>query len=311
VFDARYVGTAQGMFEAICNHIRYSTNKGNLRSAITVFQPRMEGRGDFRIWNSQLIGYAGYRQPDGSIVGDPLNAEFTEVCQKLGWSGQGTRFDILPLVLQGSDGEPKLFNIPSELVLEVPIVHPEFDWFLDLGLKWYALPAVTSMKFDCGGLEYTAVPFSGWYMVTEIGSRDLGDPHRYNQLEVIATRMGLDTCTNISLWKDKASVELNLAVLHSYQRCGVTIVDHHTATESFMKHHENETRIRGGCPGDWVWLIPPTSGSLCPVFHQEFLNYTLKPMYDYQEPAWKTYDWKKRSLHHNGVSRKFHFKEIA
>jgi nitric oxide synthase oxygenase domain/subunit len=25
------------MFEAICDHIRYATNKGNIRSAITVF----------------------------------------------------------------------------------------------------------------------------------------------------------------------------------------------------------------------------------------------------------------------------------
>ena len=33
VFDARHVTTAQGMFEAICNHIKYGTNKGNIRSA--------------------------------------------------------------------------------------------------------------------------------------------------------------------------------------------------------------------------------------------------------------------------------------
>ena len=34
----------------------------------------------------------------------------------------------------------------------------------------------------------------------------------------IATRMGLNTSTN-KLWKDRALVELNLAVLHSYQVC--------------------------------------------------------------------------------------------
>lgn len=31
VFDCRYVTTTSGMFEAICNHIKYATNKGNLR----------------------------------------------------------------------------------------------------------------------------------------------------------------------------------------------------------------------------------------------------------------------------------------
>lgn len=31
------------------------------------------------MWNSQLIRYAGYKQEDGSILGDPSNVEFTEV----------------------------------------------------------------------------------------------------------------------------------------------------------------------------------------------------------------------------------------
>ena len=62
----------------------------------------------------------------------------------------------------------------------------------------------------------------------------------------------------------------------------VTITDHHSASASFMKHAENEYRLRGGIPGDWVWVVPPTSGSLCPVFHLEMLNYKLKPSYEYQ-----------------------------
>lgn len=37
---------------------------------------------------------------------------------------------------------------------------------------------------EIGGLRFTAAPFSGWYLVTEIGARDLGDPMRYNLLEV-------------------------------------------------------------------------------------------------------------------------------
>ena len=53
-----------------------------------------------------------------------------------------------------------------------------------MDLRWYGLPAVSGMLFDCGGLEFTAAPFNGWYMGTEIGCRDLGDVHRYNMLEV-------------------------------------------------------------------------------------------------------------------------------
>lgn len=49
------------------------------RSAITIFPQRTDGKHDFRVWNSQLIRYAGYKQPDGSILGDPASVELTEV----------------------------------------------------------------------------------------------------------------------------------------------------------------------------------------------------------------------------------------
>lgn len=62
----------------------------------------------------------------------------------------------------------------------------------------------------------------------------------------------------------------------------VTIVDHHTASESFMKHYENEMRLRNGCPADWLWIVPPVSGSATAVFHQEMALYHLKPSYDTQ-----------------------------
>ena len=39
----------------------------------------MKPNDDFRVWNAQLIRYAGYKQNDGSILGDPANVEFTEV----------------------------------------------------------------------------------------------------------------------------------------------------------------------------------------------------------------------------------------
>lgn len=68
----------------------------------------------------------------------------------------------------------------------------------------------------------------------------------------------------------------------SPQLSKVTIVDHHAATSSFMKHLENEQKARGGCPADWAWIVPPISGSLTPVFHQEMVNYFLSPAFRYQ-----------------------------
>lgn len=49
------------------------------RSAITIFPQRTDGKHDYRVWNHQLISYAGYKNPDGTIIGDPANIEFTEV----------------------------------------------------------------------------------------------------------------------------------------------------------------------------------------------------------------------------------------
>ncbi|KFV81306.1 Nitric oxide synthase, brain [Struthio camelus australis] len=292
VFDARDCTTAHGMFNYICNHIKYATNKGNLRSAITIFPQRTDSKHDFRIWNAQLIRYAGYKQPDGTILGDPANAELTEICIQQGWKAPYGRFDILPLLLQANGNDPELFEIPPELVLEVPIRHPKFEWFKDLGLKWYGLPAVSNMLLEIGGLEFSACPFSGWYMGTEIGVRDYCDNSRYNILEQVAKKMNLDMRKTSSLWKDQALVEINIAVLYSFQSDKVTIVDHHSATESFIKHMENEYRCRGGCPADWVWIVPPMSGSITPVFHQEMLNYRLTPSFEYQPDPWNTHIWK-------------------
>lgn len=56
--------------------------------------------------------------------------------------------------------------------------------------------------------------------------------------------MGLDTNSFASLWKDKALVEVNIAVLHSFHRDIVSIVDHHSASEQFLKHLDNENKSR-------------------------------------------------------------------
>uniref|UniRef100_A0A674D3A6 Nitric oxide synthase n=1 Tax=Salmo trutta TaxID=8032 RepID=A0A674D3A6_SALTR len=292
LFDARKCKTTQDMFQFLCEHLQFATNGGNLRSAITVFPQRKEDGHDFRVWNSQLLKYAGYQMPDGSIQGDPSSVEFTKICIQLGWKPQYGLFDVLPLVLQVNGEDPDLYEIPPHLILEVSMEHPQHKWFQDLGLKWYALPAVSNMLMEIGGLEFPACPFNGWYMGTEIGVRDFCDYQRYNILEEVGRRMGLETHKLSSLWKDQALVTINVAVIYSFQKNKVTITDHHSAAESFMKHLETEFRLRGGCPADWAWLVPPMSGSLTPVFHQEMVNYILSPFFYYQPDPWTTHVWR-------------------
>ena len=91
--------------------------------------------------------------------------------------------------------------------------------------------------------------------------------------------MGLDSSNNRTLWMDRVALELNTAILHSFSKHQISIVDQHSASDQFMIHFKNEMKERGGCPADWVWLTPSQSGSLTPVYHQEQLHYHLSPKY--------------------------------
>lgn len=287
VRDMRHLTTAEEIFQELLEHIRLATHEGKIRSLITVFAPQTPDSPGIRIWNPQLIRYAGYRQPDGSILGDPQHVALTEQVLQRGWQKE-TRspFDVLPLLIQMPDEEPQLFEIPAELVLEVPIEHPRYSWFAELGLKWHALPVISNMRLEIGGIVYTAAPFNGWYMGTEVGARNFGDSQRYNMLPVIAERMGLNTHSERTLWRDQALVELNIAVLHSFARRGVSIVDHHTASRQFMLHEEQE-RSCGRCvAADWGWIVPPLSGSLTPMFHQNYENNIVTPNFFAQPDPW-------------------------
>jgi len=50
-----------------------------IRSTISIFPHKTQEMKEFRVWNSQLIRYAGYKQGDGTVIGDPASVEFTEV----------------------------------------------------------------------------------------------------------------------------------------------------------------------------------------------------------------------------------------
>jgi nitric-oxide synthase, bacterial len=287
VRDLRHLDTAEGVFDALVDHLRFATNGGRIQPTISIFAPRSASGSGIRIWNPQLIRYAGYRQSDATVIGDPGNAEFTDVVRGLGWAGgAGTPFDLLPLVIQMPGEAPRLFELPEDAVLEVPISHPEYAWFAELGLKWHALPVISNMRLDLGGVSYTAAPFNGWYMGTEIGARNLADVDRYNMLPTIAQHMGLDTSSNRSLWRDRALVELNVAVLHSFQEHGVAMVDHHTASKHHVRHEERERAAGRSVPGDWSWLVPPMSGSTSALWSRGYKKVTLKPAFLSQKTPW-------------------------
>lgn len=281
VFDARSTRSYGDMIDALLAHIDWSTNSGDLRPALTLFAhdgPQM------RILNSQLILYAGYALPDGRIIGDPKNVDLTRLATALGWQGKGGRFDVLPLILRIGEAKPRLFEIPPEKVLQVPITHSECAAVAGLGLQWFALPAVASMALDMGGLQFTAAPSSGVYQGSEIGSFNLADPRRYDVLPAMAQALGLDTGPKNPLWRDQALVEVNRAVLHSFAQAGVRIMDHHSLSASFEKFCTREAAQGRKVYGDWAWITPPLSSNLSWIWHTKtFQKVILKPGYFYQD----------------------------
>ena len=114
---------------------------------------------------------------------------------------------MLPLLISDG-GAPELFEVPADAVLEVDLRPP------DPRVVRRAAAALARRARDqqhaaaIGGITYPAAPFNGWYLDTEIGARNLADADRYDLLPVIAARMGLDTSSPATLWKDRALVEL-------------------------------------------------------------------------------------------------------
>ena len=286
VRDRRHVSSPPLVAQESFAHLREASNDGRIRPLITIFAPDAPGRPGPRILSPQVVRYAGYEQPDATVVGDPASVPITRLACKLGWqTGRPPgRFDVLPLIVQAPGAEPRCYPVPGDAVLEVPLRHPELGWFADLGLRWYAVPVISDMRLEAGGISYPAAPFNGWYMGTEIGSRDLGDAGRYNQLPEIASRMGLSTASDRTLWKDRAVTELNIAVLHSFAESGVTITDHHTESVRFLKHVEIEERHGRACPADWTWIVPPAASSTTPVFHRYYADFDAAPRFS-RHPA--------------------------
>ncbi|MEV0995812.1 nitric oxide synthase oxygenase [Nonomuraea sp. NPDC050202] len=284
VRDRRQVSTAEGVAVECVAHLREATGNGKIRPTVTVLPPDTPALRGPRLLNDQLIRYAGYRTPDG-VVGDPRNVALTETATALGWRGRGGRFDVLPLVIQPAFGDRLLCNVPGDAVLEVPLAHPDYAWFEELGLRWHAVPAISDMCLEIGGICYPCAPFNGWYMGTEIGARNLADADRYDQLPVVAQRLGLDTSTERSLWRDHALVELNVAVLYSFERAGVTMTDHHTESRRFLTHLSKEEKAGRVCPADWSWIVPPLSGSATPVFHRYYDTSVLTPAFVHHRQA--------------------------
>jgi nitric-oxide synthase, bacterial len=287
--DARSLTSPDEVIDALRHHLATATRGGRITPLITVFAPWSDAASEVRVWNHQLLRYAAYQAADGTILGDPMNLALTRVALDLGWRppASPTRFDLLPVIVQ-CQGRLTLFEWKKSEVLEVTIRHPEHPWLESLGLRWYAVPALSDRILATGREAFPCAPFNGWYMGTEVAARDLADAHRYDQLPVLAHHMGLDPRKSHPLWRDRALVLLNEAVLWSFEQDGVRLVDHHQASREFIQFCDQESAAGRQPNADWSWIVPPISGSTTPVFHRTYPLEGLLPNFLSQPPPWET-----------------------
>nr|AEE65486.1 Nitric-oxide synthase [uncultured bacterium BAC AB649/1850] len=276
VRDRREVHTVDALADELELHQRQAYIDGDVRPVITIFAPDTPDRPGPRIANAQLVRYAGYRQPDGGVYGDPANADLTDLLIAAGWTPGLGAFDRLPVLVEGSDGRGWR-ELDPVTCPDVPITHPRYDWFAGLGLRWYAYPTVADMRLEIGGVSYPAAPFTGWYVGAEVGARNFGDVGRYNMLPAVAKALGLDTGDDRTLWKDRALIELNTAVLTSFGAAGVRMTDHHTMTDHFHRYAQARRRSGEVVRAEWSWMIPPIAASATPVYQETYDSTVVRP----------------------------------
>lgn len=266
VNDARHVVEPDAMARQVIEQLTKSSAGGNRRPTITIFAPARDDSPSAYFDCRQIVQYAGYLMQDG-VVGDPQNVETTRSAMALGWQPPTPPgpFDIMPFAIRDATGRRFLYELPSGAVREVSIVHPALSGLATLGLRWYTVPLVTDVILTIGGIDYPCAPFNGYYMATEIASRNLADEARYDLLGRVAGAIGIDRTD--PLWKDQALIELNRAVLHSFSQSGDMIVDHHVASRQYLDFVRLEHAVGRVPSGNWEWIVPPQASAACPVFH--------------------------------------------
>ncbi|KAF4507907.1 hypothetical protein G6O67_004355 [Ophiocordyceps sinensis] len=291
--DLRHVKTSKEMGQVLVQGMCEAFNRGDIQPSVFVFPPKRPNRPGSMVWNQQFLAFAGYRQPDGSVLGDPINVSLTESITSLGWEPPTirTRWDLLPLVTMAEGDEPYLTPVPESLFPLVQIRHPNSQHslaFEKLGLRWVPAPALSQLGFDVGGVQYTATPFIGWFMDAEIGVRDLADSFRYNVLPSIVSALNLlqpgQELDELPQWErlavlSRAQTELTFAVHWSFLDAGVRMSDSLTASAMYSNFDDQHLAKHGfRLPADPYWLAPP-QGSIVPVWHRGGApNYQPKPM---------------------------------
>lgn len=269
VYDCREVSDPDQIAARLADHMSHALSGGHIRSVISIFAPVRGNRLPVHVESPQLTSYAGYLAADGTVTGDRQNVDLTRTIRSLGYRlpDPPGHFDRLPIVIRDTQDRRILYDLPGDTLREVAIAHADHPGLAALGLRWYAVPCVSDMILSIGGIDYPCAPFNGFYMGTEIASRDFADVKRYNLLPRVAEALGEAPQGSDPFWRDRCLTVLNEAVVQSYAKAGVTLVDHHTASDQFIDFHRAEQAAGRRVAADWAWVVPPQASAGCRVFH--------------------------------------------
>lgn len=279
VSDCRDATDPDAIAARIADHLSEADAGSGIRSVISIFAPVKGAQLPPWIESPQIVRYACHRLPDGTMIGDRQNADATRLARSMGWRLEGApgQFDLLPYFVRDAQDRRIMIEPPRDRIREVRVLHPENEDLSALGLRWYSVPLISNMILTIGGIDYPCAPFNGFYMCTEIASRNFADVQRYDLLPQAAEALRIDQ--RDPFWRDEALTELNRAVLHSFGSAKATMIDHHTASKQFMAFHRREQAAGRRVAADWRWIAPPQAGAACDVFHLKMRNFHPVPNY--------------------------------
>ena len=199
---------------------------------------------------------------------------------------------------------PYVHPLSTESVQQIAIEHPTQPEIAGLGYKWSVAHTASNLKLTLGGIVYESIPFSRWFVSTEI-VRSL--VQRYNAVVECAKVLNIDTksdplcqqrveyevrvhekiawcntffekqlteifCASAAMYSPPPPpLQLELAVLYSFRKNGVTIEDPTGIAESFCAHAQRE-RIEFGRECPWQWS--PLASTIAPLHTS--LNYGMR-----------------------------------
>src|SRR3954447_15805555 len=91
VRDCREGRSPEGIRDECFEHQRVVHNGGRIKPTITIFAPDAPGKPAPRVRNGQIVSYAGYRNADGTWLGDGGALERTDLALSLGWEPAAER----------------------------------------------------------------------------------------------------------------------------------------------------------------------------------------------------------------------------